>query len=275
MYDDSINNLAESGAKKAHLLKARLFAFLVGSAMAGAYIGFGDMVMFTAGAHVDPAWSHLLTGMVFSSALTIVVFAGSELFTGTAMYMPLALLAKKTGVTGVIAVWSAAWIGNFIGALLLAALIHAAGGGVPLGDGSGTFYTIVAAKMTGSSPELLARGALCNWLVCLAIWMATRTDSAPAKIILIFWPITIFVACGFEHSVANMFTFSLALLGDHPVNVTLAGAAHNLVWVTIGNLFGGAVFVALGYWVQISERGHVPRSSASAAAARRAPPSIK
>lgn len=257
MYDDSINSFSEAGAHKAYVVKTQLLAFIVGAAMAGAYIGFGDILMFTAGAHIDPAWAHLVMGIVFSSALTIVVFAGSELFTGTAMYMPLALLTRRASMTEVISVWCAAWVGNLLGALVLAALIHLAGGGVMLGDGKDAFFAIVAAKMSAGSLELLARGVLCNWLVCLAIWMAGRTDNAAAKIMLIFWPITIFVASGFEHSVANMFTFSLALLGEHPVNVTFMGAAHNLVWVTIGNLAGGSIFMALGYWVQFHSSGHV------------------
>lgn len=257
MYEDSITSFAEAGAHKAQLVRTQLMAFLIGAAMAGAYIGFGDVLMFTAGAHVDPAWSHLVMGVVFSSALTIVVFAGSELFTGTAMYMPLALLTRRSSVAGVIAVWCAAWLGNLIGAAVLALLIHLAGGGVMLDDGSAEFFAIVSAKMSAGSLALFARGILCNWLVCLAIWMAGRTDNAAAKIMLIFWPITIFVAAGFEHSVANMFTFSLALLGDHPANVTLLGAVHNLIWVTLGNLVGGSVFMALGYWVQFYSNGHV------------------
>ncbi len=257
MYEESVNSFAEAGAHKAQVVKTQFFAFLIGAAMAGAYIGFGDVLMFTAGAHVDPAWAHLVMGIVFSSALTIVVFAGSELFTGTAMYMPLAVLTRRAGLADMIGVWCAAWVGNLIGAVILAALIHLAGGGVMLGDGSATFFTIVSGKMAAGSLALLARGILCNWLVCLAIWMAGRTDNAAAKIMLIFWPITIFVASGFEHSVANMFTFSLALLGDHPAGVTVAGAVHNLVWVTLGNLIGGAVFMALGYWAQFYSSGHV------------------
>jgi nitrite transporter NirC len=92
---------------------------------------------------------------------------------------------------------------------------------------------------------------------------------------LIFWPITIFVACGFEHSVANMFTFSLALIGDHPAGVSFVGATHNLVWVSVGNLLGGSVFIALGYWVQIAGSGNVVHPSAPLPAARRVPPTIK
>lgn len=257
MYQDSIVNFATSGEHKAHIVRTQLFAFLIGAAMAGAYIGFGDIIMFTAGAHVDPAWAHLIMGAVFSSALTIVVFAGSELFTGTAMYMPLAVLTRRAGVVDMILVWVAAWVGNLIGAVVLAGLFHLAGGGVLLGDGSQEFFAVVSAKMSASSLALFARGILCNWLVCLAIWMAGRTDNAAAKIMLIFWPITIFVAAGYEHSVANMFTFSMALLGDHPANITLAGAVHNLIWVTLGNLIGGAIFMALGYWAQFQSSGHV------------------
>jgi nitrite transporter len=257
MYEESVKGFAEAGLHKARTVRNYPLAFLIGAAMAGAYIGFGDILMFTVGAHVDPAWSHLLMGAVFSSALTIVVFAGSELFTGTAMYMPLALLTKRVKPIDVVLVWAMAWFGNLMGAMLLAYLVRLAGGGVMLGDGSSSFFSIVSAKMETGSVALLSKGALCNWLVCLAIWMAGRTDNAAAKIMLIFWPITIFVASGFEHSVANMFTFSLALMGERPSNVTFNGAIHNLVWVTAGNLVGGVVFMALGYWAQLHGSGHV------------------
>ncbi|MDS7595026.1 formate/nitrite transporter family protein [Agrobacterium tumefaciens] len=257
MYQDSITSFAESGAHKALVVRTQLFAFLTGAAMAGAYIGFGDILMFTASAHVDAAWVHLVMGVVFSSALTIIVFAGAELFTGTAMYMPLAVLTRRASIADTFLVWAAAWAGNLIGAAILAALFHIAGGGVLLGDGSAAFFSAVSAKMSAGSTELFARGILCNWLVCLAIWMAGRTENAAAKIMLIFWPITIFVAAGYEHSVANMFTFSMALMGEHPVGVTFQGAVHNLTWVTLGNLVGGAVFMALGYWVQLRSSGHV------------------
>ncbi|WFU91390.1 formate/nitrite transporter family protein (plasmid) [Rhizobium sp. CC1099] len=257
MYQDSITSFAEAGGHKARSVRGQFLAFLIGAAMAGAYIGFGDIIMFTAGAHADPAWAHLVMGVVFSSALTIVVFAGSELFTGTAMCMPLAVLKGQGRIWDVPLVWCSTWIGNLVGAVILAALFHMAGGGVLLGDGNQAFFAAVSAKMSASSLELFARGILCNWLVCLAIWMGGRTDNAAAKIMLIFWPITIFVAAGFEHSVANMFTFSMALIGGHPASVTLAGAIRNLVWVTFGNLLGGAVFVALGYWAQSQSSGHV------------------
>ncbi len=256
MYIETVEKFAAVGQHKVDMIKNHLPAFFIGAMMAGAYIGFGDVIMFTAGAHADPSWSHLVMGVVFASALTIVIFAGSELFTGTAMYMAFALFKRTASPTDVLKVWVVCWLGNLAGAAVLAAIMHAAGGGVLLGDGSATFYSIVEAKMNGTAMALIAKGLLCNWLVCLAIWMCGRTENDAAKIFLIFWPIVIFIASGFEHSVANMFAFSMALMGDHPAEVTLMGAAHNLLYVTIGNILGGFVMLGVGYWAQEPGFGH-------------------
>ncbi|TCL65155.1 formate/nitrite transporter family protein [Rhizobium sp. BK251] len=264
MYSDTIDKFADNGMHKAETLRRRPLAFLVGSALAGAYIGFGDIILFTVGAHADPAWAHLVMGSVFAAALTIVIFAGSELFTGMTMYMPLAVMRGSSTVTSLLLVWIVCWIGNLVGAAVLALLLHLAGGGVLLTDGSTTFYAIVTAKMNAPSLALFARGILCNWLVCLAIWMCGRTENDTAKVFLIFWPIMIFVASGFEHCVANMFAFTMALFGPHPDTITWYGAFHNLLWVTLGNVVGGGVFVAFAYWTQDSR---LVRSAAPAAKA--------
>lgn len=265
MYQDTIDNFAAVGAHKAMMVRRHLFAFLIGSLMAGAYIGFGDIILFTSVAHVDAAYAHLLGGVVFASALTLCVFAGADLFTGTAMYMPFAVMKKQSSTLDMVLVWVSCWIGNLVGAIVLAALLHMAGGGVLLTDGSDAFFKAVAAKMGASSEALFARGLLCNWLVCLAIWMSARTKNDAAKLGLIFWPIMIFVASGFEHSVANMFAFAMALLGDHPANITLEGAIHNEIWVTLGNLVGGGVFMATGYWLQRGQTGHPSHSEVAGA----------
>jgi nitrite transporter NirC len=256
MYIETITKFADAGAHKADLVTSQFPRFFVSAMLAGAYIGFGDILMFTAGAHLGPEWSHLVMGAVFASALTIVVFAGSELFTGTAMYMTFALFRRQVSISDVIKVWTACWVGNLVGAALLASIFFAAGGGTLLGDGRSVFYASVAAKMAASPEALMARGFLANWLVCLAIWMCGRTENDAAKLLLIFWPITIFVAAGFEHSVANMFTFALALFGDGPAEVGILGAAYNLLYVTIGNLLGGVIMLGLGYWIQEGSWGH-------------------
>lgn len=265
MYADSIEKFAKVGGQKAAAIARSPFAFLVGAAMAGAYIGFGDILMFSVGSHLDAGWVHLIMGAVFACALTIVVFAGSDLFTGTAMYMPFAVLRGESGVGGMVLVWVVCWIGNLIGATVLAALLHAAGGGVLLTDGSDVFFKAVAGKMSAPGLVLFSKGLLCNWLVCLAIWMAARTSSDSAKLGLIFWPVFAFVASGFEHSVANMFVFALALMADHPANITFAGAVHNEIFVTLGNLVGGGVFMAIGYWLQGDAIGHPSKTRVPAA----------
>jgi nitrite transporter len=261
MYEETINKLSESGRSKSVTLKGNPLAFMIGSTMAGAYIGFGDIIMFTVGAHADTSWAHLVMGTVFASALTIVIFAGSELFTGMTMYMPLALLSRKVSAFDMVRVWALCWFGNLVGAFALALLFKLGGGGVLLGDGSSAFFAAITAKMNAPSYELFARGVICNWLVCLAIWMSYRTDNDAAKVFLIFWPIMIFVAAGFEHCVANMFAFSLALLSAHPSTISFYGALDNLVLVTLGNVVGGAIMVAFGYWMQCANNAHAVSSS--------------
>jgi len=256
MYTDTIATLVDAGEHKVFAIRENLIGFLIGAMMAGAYIGFGNVIMYSVTAHVDAAWVRLVSGAVFSAALTIVIFAGSELFTGTAMYMPMAVLSGKAKISQMLSVWVVTWLGNLVGAILLAAMIKGAGGSVILGDGREHFLSAIAAKVSAPSSELFVRGILCNWLVCLAIWMCNRTTDATAKLVLIFWPISIFVAAGFEHSVANMFAFSLALMADGDTGVTLVGASRNLLWVTLGNIVGGGLFVACGYWMQEHGIGH-------------------
>jgi nitrite transporter NirC len=256
MYKDTITTLVDAGEHKVTAIRENTIGFLIGAAMAGAYIGFGNIIMYSVTAHVDAAWVRLVSGAVFSAALTIVIFAGSELFTGTAMYMPMAVLSGRSTIPQLFGVWTATWLGNFVGAVVLALLFKAAGGGVIFGEGREHFLSAVAGKLSAPSSELFFRGLLCNWLVCLAIWMCNRTDDASAKIFLIFWPITIFVAAGFEHSVANMFTFATALLMDSSNSVSISSVFRNLIWVTLGNVAGGAVFVACGYWLQEHGVGH-------------------
>ncbi|MEE9166695.1 MAG: formate/nitrite transporter family protein, partial [Candidatus Neomarinimicrobiota bacterium] len=121
-------------------------------------------------------------------------------------------------------------------------------------DSSSFLNQVVNAKMNAPAIELLARAILCNWLVCLALWMSARTQNDVAKAIVIFWCLFAFIAAGFEHSVANMTLFSIALLGKHPESVSLLGMGYNLFWVTLGNLLSGGLFMALGYWLYSDTR---------------------
>jgi len=132
---------------------------------------------------------------------------------------------------------------------VLAAIFVAGGGGLALRAKSQLLITVAAAKMNTPAMELLAGAVLCNWLVCLAIWTAARMTNNTAKCIAIFWCLYAFIASGFEHSVANMTLFSIALMAEHPANVTFGGMGWNLLWVTIGNFIGRAEIMGLGYWL--------------------------
>jgi nitrite transporter NirC len=248
MYLDTVNGFAAAAAKKALLARRFPLSFLVGAMMAGAYVGLGIILIFSVGATIDPAWQRLVMGASFGIALTLVVFAGSELFTGLTMIMPLGWLRQQVGAGDLATVWAYSWLGNLLGALVLAAVFFAGGGGVMLGDGAPLLFKVAGAKMNAPAAELFARAVLCNWLVCLALWMAARTTSDTAKLGAIFWCLFAFIASGYEHSVANMSLFAIALLGQHPEAISVAGMMHNLFWVSLGNTLAGALFMAGAYW---------------------------
>ena len=247
-YKDTVDHFAEVAAKRAKSLKQNPFGFFIGTMMAGAYIGFGIILIFILGSDADPSSRKLIMGVAFGIALTLVVFAGSELFTGHTMYMPLGWLRKTTSGVALSKVWLVVWIGNLAGAAGLAAIFVLGGGAGMIDDSSSFLNQVASAKMNAPAIELLARGILCNWLVCLALWMSGRTKNDAAKCIVIFWCLFAFIASGFEHSIANMTLFSIAIFGEHPETVNLFGMAHNLFWVTLGNVLSGSVFMALGYW---------------------------
>jgi nitrite transporter NirC len=249
MYSKTLDNFAEVAAAKAAYAREEPLAFFVSSMMAGAYVGIGIILIFTLGQQIDPSLRSLVMGACFGIALTLVIFAGSDLFTGHTMFMTVGVARGASDWAGLTRNWVLTWIGNLAGSVLLAVVFWIAGGGQVLKEGADLIYNASAAKMSAPALVLIARAALCNWLVCLGIWTSARATSDAAKCILIWWCLFAFIACGFEHSVANMTVFSVALLGNHPASVSLGGMAYNLIWVTLGNIVGGAGFVALAYLV--------------------------
>src|SRR5690242_4193344 len=247
MYNDTIDQFAETAAKKVKALGDSPLGFLIGSMMAGAYIGLGIIAILSVGQGLDPSIRPLVMGLTFALALTLVVFAGAELFTGHTMLMTFGLVRGKVGQGGLVADWVMTWVGNLLGAMVLATIFWIGGGGAILKQGADLIYATADAKMHAAPLALVAKGILCNWLVCLALWMSARTSNDMAKLVLIFWCLFAFVASGFEHSVANMTVFAIALLGNHPDTVTVGGMFYNLLWVSLGNIIAGVVFVAAGY----------------------------
>lgn len=254
MYRETIDSVLAATDKKFELLRRSPSGFFVSAMLAGAYVGIGILLIFTLGAQAPPEFRKLVMGCAFGIALTLVVIAGGELFTGYALSAVLAKHAGRATWADVFKSWWVSWIGNFGGCAVLVVLFALGGGGGLLAKPNTLLMDVASYKMNSSIVELFARAVLCNWLVCLALWMSARVTEDTAKCIVIFWCLLAFIACGFEHSVANMTLLLAALAGQHPSSVSVFGLGHNLLWVTVGNLVGGGVFVAGAYWVISSEQ---------------------
>jgi len=249
MYQETNAYFEALAVKKLRYSRSNPVAFFVQSMMAGGYVGVGIILIFSVAALLDPSIQKLVMGLSFGVALTLVVFAGAELFTGYTMYFTTSMLGRKSSLSDSLSIWVIVWWGNLAGALALTGIYFLGHGTILTGPSSELLMKIASYKMNSGAVELVARGALCNWLVCLAIWMAARVKSDSAKAIVIFWALFAFISSGYEHSVANMTLLSLALIGDHPESVSIFGMANNLFWVSIGNIIGGAVFMSVGYHI--------------------------
>lgn len=242
-------HFAEIAVQKVEYSKRNPVGYLILSMMAGAYVGVGIALILTLGNDVDPSSQKLVMGSLFGIALTLIIFAGAELFSGHIMYMSFGYFYKRLTLVRVLTDWILCWWGNLVGALMLSLLVVAGNQSGWIAEESSLVHQIAEHKMNSSILELFARAVICNWLICLAIWMSARTKDDTAKCILIFWCLFAFVAAGFEHSIANMTVFTISLLGNHPESVTIAGGIYNLAWVSVGNVVGGAGFIGIAYYL--------------------------
>lgn len=255
MFSEEINKVSTSAVKKSELLKKSKIRYLTAATLAGGYVGFGILLIFTIGglltASQSPA-TKIVMGASFGIALSLVIMAGSELFTGNNMIMTIGSLEKKVTWMGSINIWIYSFIGNFIGSAALAAIF--VGSGLTKGSTASFILKVSQGKMTTPSMELFLRGILCNMLVCLALWCAIKLKEETAKLIMIFWCLFAFITTGFEHSIANMTLLSVSLMIPHSAAISIGGLAHNLLWVTLGNFVGGAVFIGAAYWFISKEK---------------------
>lgn len=253
MFSDDVSSLAAAAANKSGLLKKNPAGYLVASMLAGAYVGFGTLLIFTIGGLLEGApYTKIIMGASFGVALSLVVIAGSELFTGNNLVMTMGALQKTVTWGETLRLWLVCWLGNWAGSFLLAVVFWAAGYAT---GGVGSFIAqAAAAKMSVPFFPLLLRGMLCNVLVCLAVWCSTRCKSESGKLIMIFWCLFAFITSGYEHSVANMTLLSVALLSPMEASVSLGGYFYNLLVVTAGNMLGGIVLVALPYRLIAKQR---------------------
>ncbi len=267
--EPTVAKIAIAAESKVTALRRGPWRFLVLSALAGSYVGFGIVLIFAIGAPLAAAGSPLtkaVMGAAFGVALSLVIVAGSELFTGNNLFLTLGVLTGRARLADLLLLWGWCFAGNLAGSLLLAWLV--AQSGVFSADPQQSFVLkTVATKMTLPFWPLFVRGVLCNWLVCLAVWCAQRAQSEMARLVMIFWCLFVFIGAGFEHSVANMTLLGLGLFLPHAAPVSWVGFASNLLPVTLGNIAGGAGFVAGLYWLASPVRRFEPSPSPAAEAA--------
>ena len=250
MFNEEFNKVAGAAKAKSDLLKNNKLGYFVSSMLAGIFVGMAIMLIFTIGGLLTAAESpatKIVMGISFGGALSLVVFAGSELFTGNNFVMAVGSLNKSLSWVDTIKVWIVSFIGNLVGSILAGYMFYLTG----LAKGPvGEFIANTAAtKMSLPAQELFFRGLFCNILVCLAVWCTFRCKDDISKLIMIFWCLFIFITAGFEHSVANMTLLTIGLLSPGTAAVSITGYAYNIGVVTLGNMIGGIFFVAVPYYL--------------------------
>jgi len=255
----------EVGIKKSQL---PIYKLLLLGILGGAFISFSSEGSNVAIHNIENVGiAKALAGALFSAGLMMVVITGAELFTGSCLIV-VSAAEKMSSWKSMLKNWFFVYIGNFIGAMIVVLLIFLSGQ-FDFSNGLLGAFTIKIAVYKTSLPfwSALSMGILCNWLVCMAIWMAFSTKDIAGKILSIFFPIWLFITSGFEHSIANMYYIPAGILAkSNPVwadaaiglGVTQAKqnaltwgtfVTNNLIPVTLGNIIGGCVFVGMIYWL--------------------------
>ncbi len=229
--------------------------------MAGAYIAIGGIVSAVASHSITNfGVSKLVGGALFPIGLVLVIICGAELFTGNCL-MIVPKMDGKISFASMFKNWVIVYFTNFIGAIIIAFLVYQAGVfNMNSGKLGGTVIKVASAK--GSLPfwTAFSSGILCNFLVCLAVWGATAAKEVAGKVVMAWFPVMVFVICGFEHCVANMYFLTAGIFAKSNAALVQAsglssdkiinglGIIHNLIPVTLGNIVGGAVFVGMAYY---------------------------
>ena len=256
------NYIATGVAKtKYPIVKMLMLGALAGMfiALAGAGASIAPATMITA------STAKLISGLIFPAGLAMVLIAGSELFTGNCLII-IPVLQKEATVGAMLKNWLFVYIGNFIGSILVALLTVYSGTFSLFGNAAAvSLIKTAVAKVSFSFSDALLRGVLCNFLVCIAVWISFAAKDIVGKVAGLFFPIMLFILCGYEHSIANMFYIPAGLFASKNAAYLAAYTTtesilkldpltwgslftKNLIPVTIGNIIGGAVFVGAAYW---------------------------
>lgn len=251
-------NYVEVGVHKSNL---SIFKMILLGFFAGMFIGFAGIASTTASSTIAvPSVAKLVGALVFPAGMAMVLVAGSELFTGNNLII-LAVLAGKTSVGKMLKNWFFVYLGNFLGAAFVAVL-------VVYGHTPDLFQGVLAAAIVNAAKartdlsvaDAFVRGILCNILVCIAIWMSFAAKRVSGKLMTSFWPVMLFVLCGFEHCIADIYFGVAGLLTASEYRIVAEGLTwinfllKSLLPITLGNLVGGAGIVGCGYYLAYLHR---------------------
>mgnify|MGYP003209041141 CR=1 FL=1 len=244
MFSKEIDSLCSAAIKKSDMSKDSPFRYMTSAVIAGFFIVIAVILSNITAAvfyKSSPELAKFLGSILFPIAIVLIVFVGGDLFTGNNMTMAFGLYNKKVKLSSALRVWIMSYVGNFIGAFILGGLLVLSG--CSSGILTDYYAAIIPSKLELDPLTLFIRGILCNYLVCLAVFIGTRMKTESGKLVVMFCIITTFVIAGFEHCIANMGIFTVAgfLLGGLPTQQVIT----NFVLVTLGNMVGGAILFAL------------------------------
>lgn len=243
-------NFVNIGVQKTTLNKIKVLCLGVFAGVFVALAGAGSAIAACTVANASVA--RFLNALIFPAGLVMVILAGSELFTGNSLIV-ISVLEKKVSIRNMFINWLIVYLGNFLGSLLVVFIFVY--GHIPDMFQNGLASAMVANAATKTSlsfGDAFLRGILCNIVVCIAVWVAAASKNVQGKILALYLPIVVFVLCGFEHCVANMFCIPAGIFVSYEYELTVAGLnwmgfLHNMVSVTLGNIVGGCM-VGIGYW---------------------------
>ncbi|WP_018664139.1 formate/nitrite transporter family protein [Heyndrickxia acidiproducens] len=248
MYE-AVESVIQLAINKKKVLEASLLRYVTKAALASMFIGFAIIICYRLAEPFFDAKSPVtsfMSSIFFGAALVMIMFGGGELFTGNTMMFSMSTLKKATTWKDTGKNWVATYSGNIIGAVMFGLFIHYSGLYADT-ENSQFLMNVVGGKISLTTTQMFFRSVLCNWLVCLAFWVPINVKGDGAKIASMMLLVFGFVISGYEHSIANMVLFVLALAAPHPDAITIAGMLHNLGVVTLGNIIGGGVFVGAMY----------------------------
>lgn len=250
IYQDEMMKIQRTSLVKVGLFDKNFGGYILSSILAGLFVGFGVMLSCTAAGYLDAAGSpatKIIMGVSFGVGLSLVVMSGVELFTGNNLVLTIGSLSglfpwKKTFI-----IFAVCFLANWLGSILAGGAFYLTG--LASGDVGEYIASYAATKMNLPPLQLFLRAVFCNILVCMAVWSSYKCKSESGKLIMVFWCLFAFVTTGFEHCVANMTLFTIALLAPFSADVSVASAVYNVLLVGLGNMVGAMFVLAIPFYI--------------------------